>query len=388
MKEDTNSSPASENAPKGNGDGLAGAFDELVQSRLGGKTACGRQPESERSQDESGRCPEAGDWALLLGHEASPTETAKVNALLAHAAGCDLCAERLRALSGDVSPEETAALAGLKYWSPEEQRKLAAELAGTPVQSTSRRIQPISGRPPRMVLWTGAALAASLLIAVGLFSWWRMANNPETLLAESYTHDRLFDMRIPGAGFAQVTPKMHLRGGAGGNGTGGNGSAGHESAKLLDARARIEQQLVAAPEDEHWLHLEARSDILEEKFDQAIDILDRLVAAGPVSESLLMDDASAYFERGEATGSENDRATALDMLRRADELAPGDPVVLFNEAVAMEDRGQLMNAVETLNRYLRFERDPRWLAEGRRRLEALEQKLNQLKTNSSGPQAN
>jgi tetratricopeptide (TPR) repeat protein len=227
-----------------------------------------------------------------------------------------------------------------------------------------------------------------LLIAVGLFSWWRMANNPENLLAESYTHDRLFDMRIPGAGFAQVTPKMHLRGGAGGNGTGGNGSAGHESAKLLDARARIEQQLVAAPEDEHWLQLEARSDILEEKFDQAIDILDRLVAAGPVSESLLMDDASAYFERGEATGSENDRATALDMLRRADELAPGDPVVLFNEAVAMEDRGQLMNAVETLNRYLRFERDPRWLAEGRRRLEALEQKLNQLKTNSSGPQAN
>jgi hypothetical protein len=54
----------------------------------------------------------------------------------------------------------------------------------------------------------------------------------------------------------------------------------------------------------------------------------------------------------------------------------------------MEDRGQLMNAVETLNRYLRFERDPRWLAEGRRRLEALEQKLNKLKTNSSGPQAN
>ncbi len=47
-----------------------------------------------------------------------------------------------------------------------------------------------------------------------------------------------------------------------------------------------------------------------------------------------------------------------------------------------------MNAVETWNRYLRFERDPRWLAEGRRRLEALEQKLKQLKTHSSQPQAN
>ena len=55
----------------------------------------------------------------------------------------------------------------------------------------------------------------------------------------------------------------------------------------------------------------------------------------------------------------------LNSLRRADELEPGDPVVLFNEAVVMEDRGQVMNAVETWNRYLRFERDPRWLAEGR-----------------------
>ena len=35
-----------------------------------------------------------------------------------------------------------------------------------------------------------------------------------------------------------------------------------------------------------------------------------------------------------------------------------------------------------------FERDPRWLADGRRRLVALEQKLNQLKTRPSQPQAN
>ena len=388
MKEDTNPSLASENALKSNVDGLADAFDELIQSRLGGKPASGRQPEIEQSQDESGRCPEPGDWAVLLGHEASPTETAKVDALLAHASGCGVCAERLRALSADVSAEETAVLAGLKYSSMEGQRKLAAELAGTAVQSTARPIQFPSRRASRSYLWAGAGLAASLLIGVGLFSWWRVANNPENLLAEAYTHERIFDMRMPGAGFAEVTPKMHLRGGANGNRSGGNGSGGRESATLHDARARIEQHLDAAPENEHWLQLEARADILEEKFDPAIDILDRLIAAGPASESLLLDDASAYFQRGDATGSENDRAAALDMLRRADELAPGDPVVLFNEALAMEDRGQLMNAVETWNRYLRFERDPRWLTEGRRRLEALEQKLNQLKTRPGGSQAN
>jgi len=149
-------------------------------------------------------------------------------------------------------------------------------------------------------------------------------------------------------------PQAHLRGGA----------TGRESGRLLNARARIERHLESAPADPHWLQLEARSDLLDERFDPAIDILDRLLAAGPATSGLLVDDAAAYFQRGAATGSENDRATALEYLRRADELAPGDPVVLFNEAVVMEDRGQVMNAVETWNRYLRFERDSRWLAEG------------------------
>ncbi|MGB6687608.1 MAG: CHAT domain-containing protein, partial [Terracidiphilus sp.] len=149
------------------------------------------------------------------------------------------------------------------------------------------------------------------------------------------------------------------------------------------ARARIAGHLESAPHDPHWLELRARAQVLEEDFDPAIDIFDRLLASGPVTPGLLADDADAYFERGQATGSENDRATALDYLRRADELAPGDPVVLFNEAIVMEDRGQVMNAVETWNRYLRFERDPQWLAEGRSRLAALEEKLNRMKTHQS-----
>jgi CHAT domain-containing protein len=367
MNEDFNPGTAHENTPGDAGDGLAGALEKLIQERSAGiPQADSAAPESGGSEAGAGSCPEPGDWALLLAPEAAAAKLSEVNRLLAHAAGCAVCAGRLRTLAADASPQESELLAGLEYASAEGQRKLAVQLAQTPRQSGSRWA-------PRLYLWTGAGLAASLLIAVGLFSWWRAANNPERLLAEAYTHERIFDLRMPGAGFAEVTPRMHLRG----------ASTGRESAKLLEARSRIERHLEAAPEDAHWLQLEARSDILEEKFDAAIDVLDRLVAAGPVSAGLLLDDASAYFQRGEATGSENDRATALDQLRRADELAPGDPVVLFNEAVAMEDRGEVMNAVETWNRYLRFERDPGWQAEGRRRLEVLEQKLNQLKTHSS-----
>jgi CHAT domain-containing protein/uncharacterized protein YciU (UPF0263 family) len=300
-------------------------------------------------------------WQRLISEEASETE---VDALLAHAAACLACAARLRMVSADPSPEEAAEVGRLAAASAEWQRQMAIRLART-------RYKP--ARATAWYVWAGAGLAATLAIAVGLTAWWQRANAPDRLLADAYTHTRIFEFRMPGAGFAQVTPESHLRGSA----------SGREPASLLDARARIERKLETAPQDPRWLQLEARADLLEEKFDPAIDILDRLLATEPVTAGLLADDAAAYFQRGVATGSENDRSTALDYLCRADELAPGDPVILFNEAVAMEDRGQLMNAVETWNRYLRFERDPRWLAEGRLRLQALEQKLNQLKTHRS-----
>jgi len=353
-------------------DALERALDELIEGRssrtgIPRKGAPGVPPASAQEP-----CSELGAWSLPLTWAAGPAGQADVlnlDTMLAHAAQCSPCAQRLRILIADSTPEETAEIGALSSASGDWQRKLAAQLARTP-----HRTQDRGGMGPRhFYLWAGAGLAASLLLAVGITGWMRLANSPERLLAEAYTQSRIFDLRMPGAGFADVTPQMHLRGGA----------TGRESARLLDARARIERRLESAPEDPHWLQLEARSDVLEERFDPAIDILDRLLAAGPVTSSLLVDDAAAYFQRGSATGSENDRATALDYLRRADELTPGDPVVLFNEAVVMEDRGQVMNAVETWNRYLRFERDPRWLAEGRRRLQTLEQKLNQLKSHQS-----
>ena len=353
-------------------DALKKALDELIEGRCSRAETPREDASGVPSASAPECCKELGAWSLPLGGEvdpAGPASAPHLDDLLTHAAECPVCAGRLRALFADASPEDAAELGSLSSVSRDWQRCLAAQLARTPRRS--RDGGRMGARP--FYLWAGAGLAASLLLAVGLTGWWRLANTPERLLAEAYTHSRIFDLRMPGAGFAEVTPQAHLRGGA----------TGRESARLLDARARIERHLESAPEDPHWLQLEARSDLLEERFDPAIDILDRLLAAGPVTSGLLVDDAAAYFQRGAATGSENDRATALEYLRRADELAPGDPVVLFNEAVVMEDRGQVMNAVETWNRYLRFERDSRWLVEGRRRLQALEQKLNQMKSHQS-----
>jgi tetratricopeptide (TPR) repeat protein len=380
-------------------DDLIQAFEELIE---------GQSPQAERPHEDvpgalpsdlHNPCPELGAWLLLLSgdaettHAAKPSGTAKsiakLEAMLAHAARCTTCAERLRMLFANASKEEEAEVRKLTSSSRDWQNDLAAELARTPhrtqdqarnqtpsqTPSQTRNLTRNQGRKRvrSIYLWAGAGMAASLLFASALVLWRQSANTSERLLAEAYTHSRLFDLRMPGAGFAEIAPQTHLRGSA----------TGRELSRLSDARARIERHLENAPADPHWLQLEARADVLEEKFDPAIDILDRLLAAGPVTSGLLADDATAYFQRGAATDSENDRATALEYLRHADELAPSDTLVLFNEAIVMENRGQMINAVETWNRFLHFERDPGWLADGRRRMQALEQKLNQLKSHQS-----
>jgi len=353
--------------PPPGSDELQVALEMLIAARASGNSLRYSAGEpGARAGDLAFPCPDRNEWLRLAAGE---IDQAGASALLSHAAFCSECAFRLRLSLPThhpvASPEEKAQIDSLACASAEWQSQLAKSLSRTPRQGAKSA--------NRRYLWVGSGLAAALLLAAFVFIRWQRANSPARLLAEAYGHSRIFDLRMPDAKFSSVAPAAHLRG----------NSEGREPAPLLDARARIERHLEGAPQDPYWLQLQARADMLEERFDPAIDILDRLLAAGPVTSGLLADDAAAYFERGQATGSENDRATALDELRRADELAPDDPVVLFNEAVVMEDRGQVMNAVETWNRYLKFERDPSWLAEGRARLAALEQKLDRMKTHES-----
>jgi len=327
----------------------------------------GLSSESFESHASGPDCPEAHSFVQLVVGSIGGEEAEK---LLDHAADCDACgdvlARGLSALEGNPSPEEVAAIAQLASARSEWQRQTARQMAASPARK-------------RPGFWfstgwmAGGAVAATVLLAAGLFAWnWR-ANTPEHQLAMAYEQSRALELRIPDAGYAAQSAGRHTRGAAGYN----------EPAPLLDARARLARELERSPQDTHWLQLQARADVLAERYDPAVDVLDRLIAQGPVTPELLADAASAYYQRGLVSGSELDRSTALDYLRRADELAPTDPVILFNEAIVMEDRGQMMNAVEVWNRYLTVERDQKWAAEGRRKLAMLEQTLNKLKSHQS-----
>jgi tetratricopeptide (TPR) repeat protein len=366
MNKDTNPNPKTGPAAESPDEGLARALEVLV-ANAPFRNSTQYNKANGFTAPAAGSCPEVGEWLRLADGDLPPN---KKESLLAHAALCTGCLARLResqrALSDDISPEEAAELKQFTSTTPQWQRRLALELAQTSHGSNN------AGKLLHFA-WLSGAVAAVLVLGLTVALWWRHATAPEKLLAEAYSQSRTFDLRIPGAGFAAVMPPSHLRGGA----------TDREPAPLLTARAEIARSLEQSPADPHWLQMQARAEVLDERYDGAIDILDRLLAAGPVTSSLLLDDGTAYYMRGTASGSENDRATALDNLRRADELAPNDPVVLFNEAIVMEDRGQVMNAVETWNRYLKFEHDPRWQDEGRRRLQSLEDKLNRIKTHES-----
>ena len=332
-----------------------------------------------QNRDSTGLCPSNKIYLRVLLGTAEQEEAEKA---LSHAATCASCGDLLAAsvisLDGTPSAEEAAAISQLAAAKMPWQTRLAQELAATTAQK-----QPL---PQRLgLLFSGgggrsgghwlvaAGVAAALVAGVALFVWQRHASAPEHLLAMAYSQSRTLELRIPEAGYSAVVASTHTRGAA----------ANNEPAPLLEARAGLARKLEGSPQDAHWLELQARADVLAERYDSATDVLDRLIATGPVTAELLTDAAAAYYQRGLVSGSELDRSTALDYLRRADELAPADPVILFNEAIVMEDRGQMMNAVEVWNRYITVERDEHWVAEGKRKLGALEQTLNRLKSHQS-----
>src|ERR1700722_189875 len=164
---------------------LARAFDKLIahRSQDASSASGGREPQGPESVvplPES--CPEVSAWARLLNGSADASEA---SALFAHAGACAACAEGLRAESGKATYEEAAELQRMASSSPEWQRGLSGRLAQTPVRvaampgGTGQRLKKVQRMPfPRPYIWAGSALAASILIAIGIFVGFALGDLP------------------------------------------------------------------------------------------------------------------------------------------------------------------------------------------------------------------
>jgi len=344
-------------------------FDELL--------ALDRQLKNTISGDSPsphGDCPGNDVWREVAGGLTRPDETL---APVEHASRCDHCGPLLREavaefaeLNRDLTEAEQTQIASLESASADWQQRLARRITGTqhsgPDQEPKAWWQWLS--VPRL------AMAGASLLAVIVVGSWAVVhryqvyrNQPaaaERLLARAYTEKRTLEPRIAGAAYA---PLRVSRGPA--------ASFTSRPAPLLKAEALIASQLESHPDDPAWLQAEAQADLLEGKYDAAVEALRRALELVPHSPAFLTDLATAYFQRAQQEDRKDDFGAAYEYLSQALKLQPDDPVALFNRAIVAEDLFLYQQALDDCDHYLRVDSSSQWAEETRNRANSVRKKL-------------
>jgi CHAT domain-containing protein/tetratricopeptide (TPR) repeat protein len=348
---------------------------------------------SPKSAPPQGDCPVPALWREIAGGLTPPDETL---ASLEHASRCDHCGPLLRGavaevsdLDGAITEAERTLIAILESARAEWQQRLAQQIAGTSHSGPDRESMPWWQRwavprlaVPRLAIPRLAMAGASLLAIVAVGSWVIVHRNnnanrnqpaaADRLLARAYTEKRTLELRIAGADYA---PLRVSRGPA--------ASFTSRPAPLLKAEALIASQLESHPSDPSWLQAKAQADVLEGKYDAAVEALRRALELEPHSPALLTDLATAYFQRAQQEDRKDDLGAAYEYLSQALRLHPDDPVALFNRAIVAEHQFLYHQALDDWEHYLRVDPGSQWVEEARNRANAIREKLKEHESNAT-----
>ena len=228
----------------------------------------------------------------------------------------------------------------------------------------------IHSRPARASLrwWAGLGLVVAAVI---LDLYWiaqqpsRQLRSAEALLAQAYSKQRGFDLRLPDASYAPIESQQKDS----------ERSAFSRPIALLEAESRIAVRLAKNPDDAQWLRLRARAEMLDRHYDDAVSTLQRATDAQPEDVSLLADLGCAYALRAEGERRDIDYGAAIDMLWRFLRAKPDSPVALFNRAVVYERMFLYDDARKDWEHYLKLDPSSGWAQEARGRKQAIEQKM-------------
>jgi CHAT domain-containing protein/tetratricopeptide (TPR) repeat protein len=352
-----------------------------------------RQMKSMRSAESVPRpddCPRPALWREIAGGLTPPDETL---ASLEHASRCDHCGPLLReavaevsSLNGETTEAERTLIALLESARAEWQQRLAQQIAGTQHSAPDPESTPWWKRwlavphlaAPRLAIPRLAMVGASLLVIVAVGSWvvvHRINNYNATrnqpaaagqLLARAYTEKRTLELRIAGANYAPLRVSL-----------GPAASFTSRPAALLTAEALIASQLESHPTDPSWLQAKAQADVLEGKYDAAVEALRHALQLDPHSPAILTDLATAYFQRAQQEDRKEDFGAAYEYLSQALKLHPDDPVALFNRAIVAEHQFLYHQALDDWDHYLRVDPGSQWGEEARNRANAVREKLKQ-----------
>jgi len=288
---------------------------------------------------ESRRCPKESVWDELA---AGLTSGREADELLTHAATCEKCAETLRDAITVFAVDEGHA-----------------------------PIEKIRERPTRRVIsrFQYVAAAAVVTLCVGSLVLWNLRAPPATLrlLADAYSGDRRFELRIPGAAHGTVRIERS---------TGERGLSA-QTPELLELAARIARQSREQPTDAIALHARGRLALLEWKPGEAIEALQAARSLGASQPDVTIDLASAYFQRAEIQGADGaaDYTLAIDLLGRVIQQDPKNTAARFNRAVIAERLHLLAPAISDLEEVLRWEQSSAWRKEAEGRLTRLRRAL-------------
>ena len=315
-------------------------------------------------------CPDEEVWREIAGGLTPPDWTLNC---IEHASRCNHCGPLLQeavaelsALKGEVTESEREHIAALESARMEWQQRLSQRIAGTTSGDTERKSRWRNWFAlPRL-----AAAGVSLLAVIAAGSWFVVQRKQpaaaDQLLARAYTEKRTLELRITGASYAPLRVSL-----------GPAASFTSRPPALLKAEALIASQLAAKPADPAWLEAEARADVLEGKYDAAVQALRRALELQPHSSALLIDLGTAYFQRALQEDRKEDFGAAYEYLSQALQGQPDEPVALFNRAIVAEHQFLYHQALDDWEHYLKVDSTSQWAEEARNRANAVWEKLKE-----------
>ncbi len=312
-------------------------------------------------------CPQPEIWVQVAAGVLSDEDSLRY---LEHAALCSACSTQLKEaleIVGPNTPPPAPIQEELKTGTPARQKKLASEMAKRSRQfldSPAQPAVPFVKKPAwtfRFPVWAYGALAAILLLGVALAIFLRQGlGSTDRLLGQAYAQHRTVELRIPGAGYGPVRVERAP-----------NQSHLSSPGALLEAEAAIKKGLEQHPDDPDLLRQKAEADLLNRDFQPAIETLGHALRIQPQSAKLLVDLATAHFERAEATDTPADYESALQYLGDALRLSPRDPAALFNRAIVHERLFLYSRAIADWEQFLTVEPDKGWKQEAQKRLDEI-----------------
>jgi cytochrome c-type biogenesis protein CcmH/NrfG len=331
-------------------------------------------------------CPSDDDLRQLaagLSLNDLATSDALVTKIIQHAATCDHCGPLLKTytedFSDDFTPVEQAAMANLQSSSAEWQKNTARQMleagsasaAAASAAKSDKKLsaeRPASSAPSRKpFFWKWILVPATVaVVAMAAFSiWYTQRDTPEKverLLVQAYTEPRTMEMRIAGASYSSLAPSKR-------------GGAVKQPPVLFDAKSKILTHLKEHPDDGQWLHALGLEEMIERHADEAVTNLVHAFEVQPGSTAVMIDLASAYFQRARATQNSNDYRQAVELLGKVLAAEPNNPLALFNRAILYEEMSPPLYdlALQDWERYLAIDKYGPWRDEAQRRKSDLEQ---------------